>query len=156
MGARYLTITTKRKRNNVYSRTDHQKTFIVKANLTLFCRYLLPSIHLVCKVIMSSFQHLARKLHEKSKEFDEHIQSLKKLNDELRDRAGKVLEALNNLFGQATGPKSCNVCYTRPGAFACIPCGHGCLCQSCAQRSLDRTRCFTCRQRVEAIVKIFG
>jgi len=129
---------------------------MVQTNVTLFSRYCVPSIHLVCKVRMtSSFQDLARKMHEKSKEFDEHIQSLKKLNDELRDRAGKVLEALNNLCGQTTGPKSCNVCYTRPGVFACIPCGHGSLCQSCAQRSLDRIRCFTCRQRVEAIVKIF-
>ena len=104
---------------------------------------------------MASFQDLARKMHEKSKEFDEHLTTLKKLNDELRDRAAKVLEAITNLCGNAE-PRTCSVCYTRPGTYACLPCGHSNLCSSCATRSKDRGRCFTCRQRVDGIVKIFG
>ena len=105
---------------------------------------------------MTSFQDIARQMHEKSKEFDDHLTALKKLNDELRDRAGKVLEGIQNLCGMTSGPKTCSVCYTRPGTFACLPCGHSNLCNSCATRSKDRGRCFTCRQRVEDVVKIFS
>ena len=105
---------------------------------------------------MSSFQDIAQKMHEKSVEFDNHLSALKKLNDELRDRSGKVLEGIKNLCGTLSGPKTCSVCYTRPGTFACVPCYHGGLCNSCATRSKDRGRCFTCRQRVEDVVKIFS
>ena len=81
---------------------------------------------------MTSFRDLAQKMHEKSKEFDAHLTDLKKLNDELRDRSGKVLEAITNLCGNINIPKTCTVCYTRPGMFACVPCYHGGLCNSCA------------------------
>ena len=47
---------------------------------------------------MTSFQDLARQLHEKSKEFNEHLTGLVKLNDELRDRAGKVLTAITKRY----------------------------------------------------------
>ena len=105
---------------------------------------------------MTSFQDLARQLHEKSKEFNEHLTNLVKLNDELRDRAGKVLTAITKLCGHSDGPVTCKVCYTRPGQYACVPCYHGGLCQSCAQRSKNRAKCFVCRARVEDIVKIFS
>lgn len=105
---------------------------------------------------MTSFQDLARQLHEKSKEFNEHLTELVKLNDELRDRAGKVLSAISKLCGHSNGVATCKVCYNRPGQYACVPCYHGGFCESCSSRSLERRKCFVCRARVEGIVKIFS
>jgi len=105
---------------------------------------------------MASFQDLAKQLHVKSKEFNEHLTGLLKLNGEFRDQAGRILTAITKLCGHTNGVTTCKVCYTRPGQFACVPCYHGGLCESCSAKSQERGRCFVCRARVEDIVKIFS
>ena len=103
-----------------------------------------------------NFRDLAHQMAEKSKEFANHLQLLSKMNNDLRDQSIKILDELNRLVGKVTTTKTCSVCYTRTGDYAVIPCGHGGLCQSCAQRSLDRHRCFVCRGPVDSTVRVFS
>ena len=103
-----------------------------------------------------NYEDLAKKMHEKSLELDQHLCELKKANDELRDRSATVLGALSALVGSvAQGPKTCNVCYSRPRQFALLPCGHATYCEQCSNRAMSRGRCFTCRQPIEQVVRIY-
>ena len=103
---------------------------------------------------MTSFSDIANAMQEKSKELDVHLNHLKKLNEELRDRSEKILVALEKLVGcTKNNDKSCTVCYSRPRTHAVL-CGH-CYCQNCAQRCLDRGRCYVCRKAVTEMVRIY-
>ena len=102
-----------------------------------------------------SYEDLVKRMHEKSREVDVHISKLKKVNNELRDRAATVLDTLKTLVGSVNDtPKSCNVCYSRPRNYCVLPCGHV-YCESCANRAQTRGRCFTCRSTISQIVKIY-
>jgi len=101
-----------------------------------------------------SYEDLVKKMHDKSRELDMHICKLKKVNDDLRSRSACVLETLKDLVGTVNGPKSCNVCYSRPRNYCVLPCGHV-YCESCANRALSRSRCFTCRSVIDQKVKIY-
>ena len=103
---------------------------------------------------MTSFSDIAKAMQEKSKELDDHLTHLKKLNEELRDRSEKILVALEKLVGcTKNSDKSCTVCYSRPRTHAVL-CGP-CYCQNCAQRCLDRGRCYVCRKAVTEMVRIY-
>ena len=57
---------------------------------------------------MTSFSDIAKAMQEKSKELDDHLTHLKKLNEELRDRSEKILVALEKLVGcTKNSDKSC-------------------------------------------------
>ena len=72
---------------------------------------------------MTSFSDIAKAMQEKSKELDDHLTHLKKLNEELRDRSEKILVALEKLVGcTKNNDKSCTVCYSRPRTHAVL-CG---------------------------------
>ena len=105
---------------------------------------------------MASFADLTRQLNKKSNELDDHLTTLKLLNDELRDRSGKVLDALTNLVGSVAinQKKTCIVCYSRAPTHAVIPCGHAGFYENCAQRA-HRSRCHVCRSQVAEILKIY-
>ena len=104
----------------------------------------------------SSYEELVQKMNDKSKELDTHICKLKKSNDELRSRSISVLDSLKALVGTVKHPpKSCNVCYSRPRTYCVLPCGHASYCEGCAERARSRGGCFTCRQAIEQIVKIY-
>jgi hypothetical protein len=46
----------------------------------------------------------------------------------------------------------CRVCFTNAIETALIPCGHSCLCMTCAARCVS---CPICRQRVQQVLKIY-
>ena len=103
-----------------------------------------------------SFEEVTKAVLEKSRELDEHLQTIKKLNDELRDRSSKVLKALEKLVGSTKiGNKNCNVCYSRPRTHAVLQCGHGSFCENCATRCLERGRCYVCRATVTEMIRIY-
>ena len=103
-----------------------------------------------------SFEDVALKMHERAQQLNERLCTLKKINDDLIDRSKKVLEALEAFVGIATNkPKTCNVCYSRPRTHVFLPCGHGGFCLSCCERGHSRNRCFTCRARVDNVLKVY-
>ena len=105
---------------------------------------------------MSSYEELAKAMYDKSVLLDKHLDNLKTLNSELRDRSKKILDSLSELVGHTKHPsKTCNVCYSRPQPHAMLPCGHFGMCFNCAIRSKDRGRCPVCRADIEQIVKIY-
>ena len=57
----------------------------------------------------------------------------------------------NTLDGN--GNKECVVCMDKAGDYACVPCGHLCLCDDCKD-NVDR-KCPVCRKRCDCIIKIF-
>ena len=106
---------------------------------------------------MTSYSELAKKFHEKSTAFGVHLASINTLNDEVKERTEKLLTAIEQLTGtQSIAAKiSCSVCYTRDRTHAILPCGHGGICAGCATRAQQRNRCFTCRGRIEEVVRIY-
>ena len=47
----------------------------------------------------------------------------------------------------------CNICYINEKKYACIPCGHMCMCGECANRILDK--CPICKDNITDIIKIY-
>jgi late competence protein required for DNA uptake (superfamily II DNA/RNA helicase) len=102
---------------------------------------------------MSTYEDLIKKVHEKANEFNGHLTKVKGANDALIARSGEVLQALTELVGTVRETKTCSVCYTRDQKVALVPCGHV-FCSSCADRG-RRSRCHTCRQPVEDLMRVF-
>jgi hypothetical protein len=50
--------------------------------------------------------------------------------------------------------EECTICYTNKKTFACIPCGHLCLCYKC-KNSIEE-KCPLCNEKIDSIVKIFS
>ena len=93
-------------------------------------------------------------MKEKTEEFEQHLNTLSSINSDLKNRSEKMLEALHKVVGNQNAIM-CAVCYTEQASFAFLPCGHAKYCESCAQRGLNRGKCFICRGRVQSFVKIF-
>ena len=106
---------------------------------------------------MSGYSELAKKLHDKSVQFDMYLRNLKTLNSEVQKRLEKILIAMTELYGdQSLSARiACTICATNPRSHCIIPCGHGGFCEGCAQRGQTRNRCHTCRGVVEGILKIY-
>ena len=102
-----------------------------------------------------SYEELTKELNTKAVEFDKHICTLKRLNDDLVDRTSKVLTALHALLGNTSLRISCSICCTRPRNTVILPCGHGGLCDACATRCERRGRCPSCRGPVESTLRVF-
>ena len=49
----------------------------------------------------------------------------------------------------------CVVCLDAQRTHACVPCGHRCLCMSCASRGLGADRCPLCREPVQSVIRMF-
>ena len=96
-------------------------------------------------------------MHTKTCELDGHLQTLKTINDELKDKCEKALAALQQLSGNTSiaARITCNICYSRERTHAMLPCGHGGLCETCSTRAVRRGRCHSCRGSVESAIRIF-
>ena len=104
----------------------------------------------------SSYEEIVKGMRETAVSFDGALTKVKKVNQELVEKADLALKALTELLGKmrASSPtRKCTVCYTRDQATVCIPCGHV-FCNSCADRAV-RTRCHTCRARVDESMRCF-
>ena len=104
----------------------------------------------------SSYEALLKKMKEQADTFASHLTELNNLNNDVREKIEKLMKGLTSMLG-TTPPKTCNVCYhsERLPTHVFVPCGHGGVCQACAERGLSRNRCFQCRARIESIVRIF-
>ena len=92
-------------------------------------------------------------LKVKADEFANHLTDLNNLNNDVRERTEKLLKSIKELCPK---PKTtCSVCFCAPPTHVLIECGHGQLCENCATRALSRSRCFTCRQRITGILRVF-
>ena len=49
--------------------------------------------------------------------------------------------------------EQCNICYTNKKTYACIPCGHLCVCGNCANKI--KNKCPICNTKSATIVKIY-
>jgi len=104
-----------------------------------------------------NFEDSIRTWQKKSVEFDGFLANVKNLNSELAERSDKLLLAITELVGNVSADttKLCAVCYTRERTHV-LGCGHV-LCGSCCDRAKRRNppRCFTCRQPIEQIIRIY-
>ena len=50
--------------------------------------------------------------------------------------------------------EECSICYTNKKVFACIPCGHLCLCYKC--KNCIENKCPICNEETDNIVKIYS
>ena len=103
------------------------------------------------------FQELLANVNSRAREFDQNLTRIKTLNDQLVSRSEKLLSELNGLIEKVhtKEKKKCQICLTRPMAVAFVACGH-CVCEACATRCRNgRARCFTCRQPVLDIIKLY-
>ena len=105
----------------------------------------------------TSYVDIAKKLHNKSVEFNKHLTNIKQLNDQVKERTEKLLTAVNDLMGTTSIATriTCNVCYTEARTHCLIPCGHAGLCESCAQRAHRRNRCHSCRAAITDVVRVY-
>lgn len=63
-------------------------------------------------------------------------------------------------FGVRGTPKKeshgkCVVCMECDASFACVPCGHRCLCQHCADKLTPASRCPMCRKPKSQLIRVF-
>lgn len=103
------------------------------------------------------FQEILANVNCKAREFDQNLTRIKTLNDQLVSRSEKLLLELNSLIEKVhkTEKKKCQICLTRPMAVAFVACGH-CVCTSCSERAKNgRARCFTCRQPILDVIKLY-
>ena len=101
---------------------------------------------------MSSYPEILTKISAKSAEFAKFLADINHLNNDIKDRTDKLLKAINDLQGK--GSKLCTVCYTRERSHTILKCGH-LFCSNCAERALARNKCFTCRQEIEGLFRVF-
>ena len=107
----------------------------------------------------SSFEGIAKLLHEKATNFGTQIELISKLNTEMREKIDAFLTALQTIRGSIfvdTAVVKCSICYTRERTQAFVPCGHV-VCRNCSQRASARNppRCFTCRAPIQETHRIF-
>ena len=105
----------------------------------------------------STYADLAKKLHDKGVELDEHLRNLSKVNADLVVKCENCLVCLKEVTGsRALAVKiACSICNTRDRTHCLCPCGHAGLCLPCAQIAIRRGRCHTCRQQVDSLLRIY-
>ena len=103
----------------------------------------------------SDYEESVKAMRAKALEFDRALSRVTRLNTELVKKAEEALKSIGELMGcvrSPTNPK-CSVCVTRELGTILIPCGHA-FCTSCAGRA-ERTRCHTCRTRIDSTMRIY-
>lgn len=98
------------------------------------------------------YHHEISTILDKAKSFNTQLENLKQLNLELIQKSESIISFLDKI--KKPSQLKCTVCWTRPKKIAFIPCGHS-LCESCSARAVNRNRCFTCRQRIDATLRLF-
>ena len=100
-----------------------------------------------------TYLDLLRNMKQKSDEFGSYLADVSKLNLDIQQRVDKLQDCIHSL--SSNQKKACTVCYSRPPTHAFLPCGHGGICETCADRGLTRNRCFQCRAPIERVVRIY-
>ena len=54
--------------------------------------------------------------------------------------------------------EECVICMTKPKDTMCYPCGHKCMCNSCATKMKNKggAKCPMCRADIKDVVKVFA
>jgi len=94
-------------------------------------------------------QHVSSAINDKS---DESIGNVDVLNavDDLRC----ALHDSTSSEAMSSHDNACTICMNGQSCFACVPCGHCCLCQKCAG-SLVLDQCPICREGIESLFRIY-
>ena len=100
----------------------------------------------------SNYVETLNKIKLKADEFASVLTNINNLNNDLKERTEKLLKALGDIKHNKV---TCKICYSRPPTHCVLPCGHAGICEQCAQRALNRNRCFTCRANIGSAVKIY-
>lgn len=93
-----------------------------------------------------------RKLHE----FEEQIEAQ---YDLLCVRSEQIMGILSDINAKARalqGDSKCVVCTIRPREVAIIPCGHMCLCSTCAEDERLDDSCPMCRTNISSTQRIYS
>lgn len=98
-----------------------------------------------------------------------HIEDLKKTYDELKDgrfEAGGATSSSSETANLAildeedeklnVIPWECVVCMDRFPFYACVPCGHLCLCSDCLQQMPDQRQCPVCMMAMTSTVRLYA
>uniref|UniRef100_A0A1Q3FAG0 RING-type E3 ubiquitin transferase n=1 Tax=Culex tarsalis TaxID=7177 RepID=A0A1Q3FAG0_CULTA len=90
---------------------------------------------------------IAKKIYRRKKmEWDEQ-----KLRDKLeKSRAQRRAQARQQVFNDE---QRCVVCVDNPKEVICLPCGHVCLCENCAEKI--KLNCPVCRSKIETKAAAF-
>ena len=95
-------------------------------------------------------------LLKRSESFEDVLKSLASTNYSLKFYFIKLKTKIvdcRNVMG-VPRKNTCSICYTRLISIVNIPCGH-LICQDCAERVMQRKKCFTCRCEVRTQHKVF-
>jgi hypothetical protein len=99
-----------------------------------------------------SYEDACCKMKQKADKFSVFLTDINNMNNDVKNNLDKLLQAFSDIKGTI---QTCTVCYSRPPTHVFIPCMHAGICQSCAERGLNRNKCFQCRSPIESISKIF-
>ena len=82
-------------------------------------------------------------------------------NIQVKPLANVTLDAKGESIGNAqtsvASALACVVCFQNHSEFAVVPCGHRCLCETCAQTVQSKyDSCPMCRNPVSMIIRIYG
>ena len=87
--------------------------------------------------------------------FDDTMQNIQE-QYRLQNQATYVPGDTSDTEGQNSATE-CVVCMTEEATHACLPCGHKCMCETCASLVLHTTgSCPMCRKEVTNTIQIFG
>ena len=104
----------------------------------------------------SAYEETVKAMRDEGLKFNSALTKVKKINDELLVKLEQAMQSISELVGCVRAPLSnrrCTVCVTRELGAVMIPCGHV-FCTSCAGRA-ERSRCHTCRARIDSTMRIF-
>lgn len=74
-------------------------------------------------------------------------------SDEDDNSINQIIRCSSPSIPAVEGEAECNICYINVKKYACVPCGHMCMCGECANRIVDK--CPICKDNINNIIKIY-
>jgi hypothetical protein len=98
----------------------------------------------------SSLDDLSDDSYDDADEMDEFSEH----DDDLENSSKIIFSCSDSPVEPATDKSNeCNICYINKKNYACIPCGHLCMCKVCASKITEK--CPICNIKITHITKIF-
>ena len=104
-----------------------------------------------------SISRIAKLFSEKSEILDREFVKINQLNEKIRSDVSQFVAAIHNIKKalSATPDNKCSICCSRDRNYAFIPCGHICCSVCCRRAQRSEAKCFTCRTKIENIVRVY-
>lgn len=74
-------------------------------------------------------------------------------DDSSDDSIKQIIRCTSPSIPVVEGEAECNICYINVKKYACVPCGHMCMCGECSNKILDK--CPICKDKIKDIIKIY-